>query len=348
MGDEGFVVEVDRRRGTASAVVAGRIKHQRNLLNTEDSSNQKDWQPHDTSLWQDKPQWDDTPRWQDKSQKQPKFQWQDKPQWKDKSHREGGSQWQEKPRRWGKPQGFAGFPSLPLPPPPPGPNSSGSPERLGAPQRTSPRRRSDAGATSSNCSANQKRSQSPSASCTDSIAQDNTRSPAGRSRQFNALESPLKRSPASAPSWQSHSRGRGDGRSPRNHRSETRSRSRRKGALSYPSIHPSSTGVEQGAHEKSYIEVANLPNLSQSFELTEKYLKDMFNPTLTILPDFDETKGKPVQRAWRSGTEGTIIMEMQYPALGKSAARILNGLDLLGVRLEVRELTSGDKENCTM
>lgn len=85
------------------------------------------------------------------------------------------------------------------------------------------------------------------------------------------------------------------------------------------------------------IEVTNVPNLSGKGRPPEKYLSDMFNPTLEILPDYHQDQGSPVQRSW-SPSPDMVIMEMQNPELAESAARILDGLDLFGRQLVVRTL----------
>lgn len=86
------------------------------------------------------------------------------------------------------------------------------------------------------------------------------------------------------------------------------------------------------------LKVENLPNLSGKTEPPERYLTNMFNPTLTILPDYDSKSGKPVQRAWYP-RPSLVVLEMQNAALGASATRILNGLDLFGQKLEVSRLS---------
>jgi len=84
-----------------------------------------------------------------------------------------------------------------------------------------------------------------------------------------------------------------------------------------------------------------VPDLDEGAMSAEGYVTEMFNPTLTILPDFDSSKGQPVQRTWVP-RPGAILMEMQNAALTDSASRILDGLDLFGHRLQVRCILPGE------
>lgn len=92
------------------------------------------------------------------------------------------------------------------------------------------------------------------------------------------------------------------------------------------------------------LKVENLPNLAGKSEPPERYLANMFNPTLTILPDYDSKSGKPVQRAWHP-QPCLVVLEMQNAALAASATRILNGLDLFGQKLEVSRLSAPEAAN---
>lgn len=87
------------------------------------------------------------------------------------------------------------------------------------------------------------------------------------------------------------------------------------------------------------LEITNLPDLSSKAEPPAQYLLNIFNPTLAILPDYDQNHGEPVQRAWNPRSN-LVLMEMQNPHLGLSAVRILQGLNLFGKDLRVRLLSS--------
>ncbi|CAE8606719.1 unnamed protein product, partial [Polarella glacialis] len=92
----------------------------------------------------------------------------------------------------------------------------------------------------------------------------------------------------------------------------------------------------------SFLEVSNLPDLSGKSSSPGKYLAGMFNPTLTILPDFNKDLGtEPVERAWSQG-DNTVIMKMQNSALVESAVRILTGLELFGNELKVRAIPTSE------
>lgn len=86
------------------------------------------------------------------------------------------------------------------------------------------------------------------------------------------------------------------------------------------------------------LEITNLPDLSSKAEPPAQYLLNIFNPTLAILPDYDQDHGEPVQRAWNPRSN-LVLMEMQNPHLGLSAVRILQGLNLFGKELRVRLLS---------
>lgn len=85
------------------------------------------------------------------------------------------------------------------------------------------------------------------------------------------------------------------------------------------------------------LEVSNVPLAGENgLEKPEEYLvKEMLNPTLEILPDYDKRQGQAVVRWW-APSPGVCRLEMQSEKLCRSAARIVNGLMFFKSKLETR------------
>ena len=69
---------------------------------------------------------------------------------------------------------------------------------------------------------------------------------------------------------------------------------------------------------RSLLELSNLPDLSSKGKLASKYLSELFNPSLSTLPDFNkELGGDAVQKAWEvSGKAGCHWHETTRGRLG--------------------------------
>lgn len=83
------------------------------------------------------------------------------------------------------------------------------------------------------------------------------------------------------------------------------------------------------------IEVSNVPDVSLTGLRPEVYVKELLNPKLRQLPDFDRFRGEAV-RSSRSKDSETVILEMQSKWIVASTARILDDLTLFGQKLQVR------------
>jgi len=92
------------------------------------------------------------------------------------------------------------------------------------------------------------------------------------------------------------------------------------------------------------LEISNIPDLSGTGVTPDKYLSDLFNAELTILPDFDQGAGdQPIMKSWLQG-KSVAVLETQNKALAASTQRTLHELDLFGNSLKVRTLTQQEAE----